>query len=58
MTDNDIILIKTRECKENDVPKNTIHLFRENYLVDQYNENQINEYPGKIYVSEAIDNIY
>lgn len=53
MTASDIALIKCREVEEEMVPTNTIRLYHENKMVDDYNDKKIRNFPGVHYEAKA-----
>jgi len=57
MTEDDIKLLKSRECEEENVPEDAIRLYHFNSSVDKYNEKRIKEMPGTLYKHKSYDSI-
>lgn len=53
--DEDIELLRTRVCRNEQVPITAIRLFARNEDVDNYNRNRIETVGGSLYISKAID---
>ena len=56
LTDKDIALLKTRECKNDDV-QNALHIFATNFEADNYNNSKFNKINSKEYKLLAFDGI-
>ena len=58
LTDADVKLLKTRECKENIDTQNALHIFATNQEADNYNNMKFNKINSKEYKLYAIDGVY
>ena len=58
LTDADIKLLKTRECKENIETQNALHIFATNQEADNYNNMKFSKINSKEYKLFAIDGVY
>lgn len=58
LTDADVKLLKTRECKENIDTQNALHIFATNQEADNYNNMKFNKINSEEYKLFAIDGVY
>lgn len=58
LTDADIKLLKTKECKENIYTQNTLHIFATNQEADNYNNMKFSKINSEEYKLYAIDGVY
>ena len=58
LTQEDIRLLKTRECQENDNTQNVLHIFATNFEADNYNSIKFKKVNSKEYKLYAIDGVY
>lgn len=58
LTDADVKLLKTRECKENIDTENALHIFATNQEADNYNNMKFNKINSEEYKLFAIDGVY
>lgn len=58
LTNQDITLLKTRECEENTDTQNALHIFATNFEADNYNNMKFNKIDSKEYKLYAFDGVY